>query len=313
MNNKQTRNRILIYLAITFVLTWLYCLLLVYPLANGQALTGVPALALQLLVAACMFFPAIGVLLTRLITKEKFADSWLRPNLKGNIKTYLLAWFGPGVLTFLGMVVYFVIFPNKLDLTFSYFYQVLESTGAPMEELPIPLGLLMAVQCVQAFLLAPAMNFVTCFGEEWGWRGYLLPKMNQLLPTVPTLLITGVIWGLWHAPLTIIGHNYGMGYPGFPYAGIAMMCLFCVTLGIFMSYVTLKTGSCIPAILAHGAVNGIAAIGIYFTVDGGNPFVGPAPTGIIGMIPCLVIAVFMVIRLKRKKGSPCQGSCQKSI
>ena len=145
------------------------------------------------------------------------------------------------------------------------------------------------------------MNFVTCFGEEWGWRGYLLPKMNKLLPTIPTLLITGVIWGLWHAPLTIIGHNYGIGYPGFPYTGIAMMCLFCVVLGVFMSYVTLKTKSCLPAVIAHGAVNGIAAIGIYFTTDGGNPFVGPAPTGIIGIIPFLLLAVFMVINLKKKE------------
>ena len=303
MSNKQTRNRILIYLAITFGLTWAYCLLLVYPLANGQALTGVPAMALQLLVAAAMFFPSIGVLLTRLFTKEGFRESWLRPYLKGNLKTYLLAWFGPGVLTVLGMALYFLIFPKNLDLNFSYFYEVLASAGAPMEELPMPLGLLMLVQFVQALLLAPAMNFVTCFGEEWGWRGYLLPKMHKLLPTVPTLLITGVIWGLWHAPLTIIGHNYGMGYPGYPFTGIAMMCLFCITLGIFMSYVTLKTGSCIPAVLAHGAVNGIAAIGIYFTFDGGNPFVGPAPTGIIGMIPFLAIAVFMVIHLAKKKNA----------
>ena len=303
MDNKQNRNRILIYLAFTFGLTWAYNLLLVYPVANGQTLSGVPAVALQLLVAASMFFPSIGVLLTRLVTKEGFRDCWLRPHLKGNFKTYLLAWFGPGVLTLLGMVVYFLIFPKNLDLNFSYFYEVLESAGAPMEELPISIGLLMLIQCVQALLLAPAMNFVNCFGEEWGWRGYLLPKMHKLLPTVPTLLITGVIWGLWHAPLTIIGHNYGVGYPGFPFTGIAMMCLFCITLGIFMSYVTLKTGSCIPAVLAHGGVNGIAAIGIYFTFDGGNPFVGPAPTGIIGMIPFLAIAVFMVIHLAKKKNA----------
>jgi len=66
-----------------------------------------------------------------------------------------------------------------------------------------------------------------------------------------------------------------------------------------MSYVTLKTQSCIPAIIAHGAVNGISAMGIYFTVDGGNPFIGPAPTGIIGMIPFLILAVFLAIRLKK--------------
>ena len=67
------------------------------------------------------------------------------------------------------------------------------------------------------------------------------------------------------------------------------------------SFVTLKTKSCIPAILAHGAVNGIAAIGIYFTVDGGNPFVGPAPTGIIGMIPFLAVAICMVLHLKKNE------------
>ena len=297
---KQDLKRILIYILVTFGLTWAYCLLVVYPLANGESLSGVPALATQLLVAAAMFFPAIGVLLTRLITKEGFRNAWLKPNLKGNIKYYLLIWFGPGILTLLGAGLYFLVFPKNLDLTFSYFVATLESTGAPTEELPIPIGLLMLVQCMQALFLAPALNFVTCFGEEWGWRGYLLPKMSKQFSTVPTLLITGIIWGLWHAPLTVIGHNYGLGYWGFPFTGIAMMCLFCIVMGVILSYVTLKTKSCIPAILGHGAINGIAAIGIYFTHDGGNPFVGPAPTGIIGMIPFLIVAVFMVIGLKKK-------------
>ena len=298
---KQDLKRALIYCAITFGLTWAYCLLIVYPIANGEALNGVPAMATQLVVAAAMFFPAIGVLLTRLVTREGFKDAWLHPHLKGNIKTYLLAWFGPGILTFAGMGVYFLLFPDNLDLNFSYFIATLEATGAPMETLPIPIGLLMLVQTVQAFFLAPVMNFFTCFGEEWGWRGYLLPKVSKHFSAVPTLLITGIIWGLWHAPLTIIGHNYGLGYWGFPFTGIAMMCLFCTVLGVFMSYITLKTGSCIPAILAHGAVNGIAAIGIYFTYDGGNPFIGPAPTGIIGLIPFILAAIPMVIYLKRNE------------
>ena len=296
---QQDLKRILIYILITFGLTWAYCLLVVYPLANGESLSGVPALATQLLVAAAMFFPAIGVLLTRLITKEGFRNAWLKPNLKGNLKYYLLIWFGPGILTLLGAGLYFLVFPKNLDLTFSYFVATLESTGAPMVELPIPISLLMLVQCVQALLLAPALNFVTCFGEEWGWRGYLLPKMSERFSTVPTLLITGIIWGLWHAPLTVIGHNYGIGYPGFPFTGIAMMCLFCTVMGVILSYVTLKTKSCIPAILGHGAINGIAAIGIYFTHDGGNPFVGPAPTGIIGMIPFIIVALIMALQLAK--------------
>lgn len=304
----ETKNRdlkrILVYLAVTFGLTWGYCFLILYPIVNGEALSGVPSMAAQLLTAGCMFFPAIGVLLTRLITKEGFKDAWLLPHIKGNIRYYLLAWFGPAVLTFAGMGIYFLLFSDNLDLSFSYFTATLEAAGAPMETLPIPIGLLMVVQCVQAVFMAPVLNFVTCFGEEWGWRGYLLPKVSKHFSTIPTLLITGIIWGLWHAPLTVIGHNYGLGYRGFPFAGIAMMCVFCIVLGVFMSYVTLKTKSCIPAILAHGAVNGIAAIGIYFTFDGGNPFIGPAPTGIIGLIPFIIVAIFMVMHLKRhEKGT----------
>ena len=296
---KQDLKRILVYLTVTFGLTWGYCFLILYPVINGEALSGIPSVAAQLLTAVCMFFPAIGVLLTRLITKEGFKDAWLRPNLKKNLKFYLLAWFAPALLTFLGAGIYFLLFPDNLDLSLSFFAAALEAAGAPLETLPIPIGLLMIVQLIQGFLLGSIMNFVTCFGEEWGWRGYLLPKISRRLSTIPTMLITGIIWGLWHAPLTAIGHNYGMGYWGFPFTGIGMMCLFCIVVGVFMSYVTLKTQSCIPAIIAHGAVNGIAAIGVYFTFDGGNPFVGPAPTGIIGMIPFMVVAVIMTIHMHK--------------
>ena len=296
-NKNQDLKRILIYLLITFALTWAYCLVVVYPVANGESLSGVPSLITQLSVVVVMFFPSIGVFLTRLVTREGFQNSWLKPNLKKNIRYYLLAWFGPAILTLAGMGIYFLLFPDDLDLSFGYFVSTLEAAGAPMETLPIPIELLMLVQCVQAIFLAPLLNFITCFGEEWGWRGYLVPKMKELLPTVPTLLVTGIIWGLWHAPLTLIGHNYGVGYAGFPFTGIAMMCLFCIVLGIFLSYVTLKTKSCIPAILGHGAINGIGAIGIYFTKDGGNPFIGPAPTGIIGMIPFIIVASIMILKL----------------
>ena len=112
---KQDLKRILIYIIVTFALTWAYCLLVVYPIARGESLQGIPATATQLLVAAAMFCPAIGVVLTRLITKEGFKNAWLRPHIKGNVMTYLLAWFGPGILTFAGMGIYFLLFPCNFD------------------------------------------------------------------------------------------------------------------------------------------------------------------------------------------------------
>lgn len=301
MDKKQDLTRAIVYVGITFLLTYSYCFGILRPVVNGESLSGVPSLKAQLMTACVMFFPAIGVVLTRLITKEGFRDHWLKFNIRHNLKSYLLAWFGPGILTLFGTGLYFLLFPDHFDVTCGYLQIIMESSGTTAEQIPIPLSVLMLVSAVQGLFLAPILNFVTCFGEEWGWRGYLLPKFSARFSRIPTLLISGVIWGLWHAPLTAMGHNYGLGYAAFPYAGIAMMCLFCITTGILLSYVTLKTNSCIPAILGHGAINGICAIGIYFTSDGGNPFVGPAPTGIIGMIPFLLLAAILLIRLKKEE------------
>lgn len=302
-NKKLETKRIIIYLALTFGITIAYCVGILYPLLKSESLSATSAMAVQLLVGVVMFFPAIGVLLTRLITKEGFKNAWVHPHFKGNIMTYLLAYFGPGVLTILGIVVYFLIFPDHFDPDCGYMKLTLEASGVSAEMYPMPLFTLMIVQALQALVLGPIMNFVTCFGEEWGWRGYLLPKMSEKLPAIPMLLVNGVIWGLWHAPLTAVGHNYGVGYPGFPFTGIAAMCGFCIVMGVFLSYVTMKTKSCIPAVLGHGAINSICAIGMYFTVDGGNPFVGPAPTGIVGAIPFIIVAVLMLILYFGKKNT----------
>lgn len=60
------------------------------------------------------------------------------------------------------------------------------------------------------------------------------------------------------------------------------MCIFCIVVGTFFSYVSLKTKSCIPAVIAHGSLNEFSPIAMYLTKDGGNPFIGPVPIGIIG-------------------------------
>lgn len=297
----MTKKRLLIYLGITFVLTWVYCLLFVYPNLNAASAEAVSTL--QLRIAATMFIPAICVVITRLVTKEGFKNSMIRPNFKGNIKTYLLAYFGPSVLTVLGAIVYFIIFPNQFDINCGYLLQSYEAMGVDLNTMPMPANMLMLSQGVTAILFGPIINFFTCFGEEWAWRGYMVPKMAENMKTIPMLLVSGVIWGLWHAPLTIIGHNYGMGYLGYPFTGILAMCLFCTVMGVFMAYITLKTKSCIPAVLAHGAINAFASIGMYFTFEGGNPFVGPAPTGIIGMIAFIVVDIFLVKALMKMENA----------
>lgn len=297
---KLETKRIIIFLAFTFILTIGYSVLLIYPSLNGGDLTNGATSTSMLLVSLVMFFPSLGVLFTRLVTKEGFQNAWIHPHLKGNIKIYLLGYFGPGILTLLGAAVYFLVFSDNFDKNCGYMQAALEAAGTSTDIYPVPLSTLMIIQAVQALLLGPILNCITCFGEEWGWRGYLLPKMSKKLSPISMLFVNGIIWGLWHAPLTVIGHNYGVGYLGFPFTGIAAMCGFCIVMGIFLSYVAMKTKSCLPAVLAHGSINSIAAIGLYFTKDGGNPFIGPAPTGIVGAIPFIIVDILICIFYFRK-------------
>ena len=291
--NKLETRRIWLFLLITFAMTYAWTIALIWPRTLGRdaaSLTAEEALINTALTAALMFFPAIGVLITRLITREGFKNAMLRLNLKGNVRYYLIGWFGPIVLTIIGAVIYFAVCPSEFTLT---------SYNAMMATQPMPPAAFWAVQGV-LMLMAPLLNLIPCFGEEWGWRGYLLPKVAQRMKFLPTVLLTGFIWGIWHAPIIVAGHNYGMSYPGYPWWGIIAMCVFCVVCGTLFSYITLKSKSCWPAVFAHGALNGTASIGVLFLADpmAYDRFVGPVPTGIIGAVAYIVVAVCIVLRFK---------------
>lgn len=296
-------RRVAIFLAVTFALTWAYEFGVVYPASSG-ALTGIPPVAAQFVTGAAMFFPAIGVIVTRLVTREGFKNSVVKPRgFKKSLPWFAVAWFGPAILSVIGAAVYFLVFPQDFDPSMGAFVastqQQAAATGA---ELPADtVAMMLLAQLPFAIFLAPVLNIFTTFGEEWGWRGYLVPKVSTRLRIVPTLLITGVIWGLWHAPLTIIGHNYGVGYPTWPIGGIAAMCLFCIVIGIFLTYVTVRTGSCLAAAIGHGAINGFVSAALLFSVTGGNPFVGPMPVGIVGGCAFVAVAAFMLRDLHRRE------------
>ncbi|MDO5107027.1 MAG: type II CAAX endopeptidase family protein [Coriobacteriaceae bacterium] len=295
------KKRIIIYVALAYGLAWALWFAVVYPMVNAGGGLGT---SVQFAIAAGMFAPAIAAALTRLITKEGFKDAWIKPRaFKKTWRYYVLAWFGPLVLVIAGAVLYFLINPADFDPSMSY---VIQATHEQAEAMGVELAIddetirLSQYASLATLVIAPAINAVTCFGEEWGWRGYLLPHLLERFSIIPTLLISGIIWGLWHAPITLIGHNYGLGYAGYPFTGIAAMCLFCIEICVFMSYVTLRTGSCLPAVFAHGMVNGSAAMGLIFSATGGNPFVGPTPTGIVGGAFFIVAAIFMVRDLMRR-------------
>lgn len=292
MKTFTTNKRLIIFLVLVFIFTYVFEFLVITPIAKQEGYDT--STTVKGMVAIVMFLPALSALLTRLITKEGFGNSMIKPNFKGNIKYYLFAWFGPQVLCTIGAVFYFLVFPERFDPNHGYMYELFGKIGAEMT--PERMQMTLITQFAMAFLIAPILNFVTCFGEEWGWRGYMMPKMLEKLKFMPAVLLGGIIWGLWHAPVIALGHNYGTLYAGAPWIGILLMCLLCIVLGIIFTYWTIKTGSVLPAVIGHGALNGFAAAPLYFVADNTHTLLGPSGVGIIGMSAMIVVAIIICIK-----------------
>ncbi|PKM71984.1 MAG: hypothetical protein CVU92_07710, partial [Firmicutes bacterium HGW-Firmicutes-17] len=75
---------------------------------------------------------------------------------------------------------------------------------------------------------------------------------------------------------------------------------FCLFIGSFFSFLAIRTKSFLPASIAHGSLNGFAAISIWFTLGTPNPFIGPLPTGIIGGIGLIIVGIICFVWVDRK-------------
>ena len=208
----------------------------------------------------------------------------------------------PGVLTMAGAALYFLLFPGDLDLSMGYMSELLALSGQAAEVPAVTLPQVIGAGLVLT-LIAPLVlvNHIAAFGEELGWRGYLLPMLIEGLGESRAVLLNGVLWGIAHAPLVCFGLNYTGEYPGAPFTGILMMVVFATVLGVFMSYLTLRSGSIWPACIAHGAVNAVREAPLLICAAGYNALLGPKPSGIIGMAGFIVLGGVLMFRLDKKR------------
>lgn len=251
-------------------------------LALSGGLAADPVRTLLVLALWYMPGPALANLLTRGLTREGWGNLYVRPRLRAGWPAWLVAWFLPPLLVIAGMALYFALFPQHFDAALSQVQALLDrmaaQTGRPAPLTPM---LFAALQTVQAALIAPLVNAPASFGEEFGWRAYLQPKLLPL-GWRRAMLWMGLIWGVWHWPILALGYNYGVAYPGAPWLGMLVFLWFTFTVGTLFGWLAVRGGSVWPAVIAHGALNGMANLPALFVQGDPNPLLGPLVVGLIG-------------------------------
>jgi membrane protease YdiL (CAAX protease family) len=189
-----------------------------------------------------MYVPLLSSVVARLANREGFGDVSFRWGGGTTTRAALAAWLLPIAV---GLVAYGVAWSSGLA-------GFAAPAKAPLDPGSGPL-LRFAASFPLALTLGTLTSCIFAFGEEVGWRGYLVPRLVDAGVRAP-LLTSALIWCAWHVPLILWG-----GYAVGPYPALSAL-LFTASItpvGLLLGRWRLVTGSVWPAVIAHGAWNEI--------------------------------------------------------
>lgn len=259
----RARRGLTIYFAVLVPLTAIF---------EALIIRGRPSLVLAL-----MWTPTAASLVARLLLREGFTDVSFRLGGARGAKAIGVAVIFPAAL---GLIAYGAAWasglvdfrPEPIRLIASYV------PGGTSPVLVFVANLVIAASVITLF------SARTAAGEEIGWRGYMLTRLIDAGVPCP-VLVSGVIWGLWHVPL-ILGGVYLAGTP--PAISALLFMIMATAFSFVFARLRLATGSVWPAIALHSAWNAV----IQEAFDTAS--VGPGVTLLIGESGILVAIAMLV-------------------
>jgi membrane protease YdiL (CAAX protease family) len=312
ITNLNTK-RILIFIAFAFGIPWAAAL--VISLFGMRANNAAQAVGL----ANTIFIttPWLASIATRLVTGEGWGNLWLRPNFKRGWRFYLAVWLLPLLATIVGGAIFYLLFPQSFDSNLGVVRKLVESSPSASAN---PWSILLSISLSMMFISA-LINTIVSMGEEFGWRGYLLPKLVDRFSAAErtsaspeglahagtfhpagarkAALLTGVIHGVWHWPLILM--TMGL-VPGVSFLTPLVYLVFTCSLSILLSWGTLRSGSVWPAALGHGTANAASALPGYLLNGAAIPLIGPDVTGLVGGIGYVVLALVLLFNRRAFAG-----------
>jgi membrane protease YdiL (CAAX protease family) len=240
-----------------------------------------------------MFMPMTSAILVQKFIYKEPLKKPLGISFRLN-RWWLVAWLLPPLIAFATIGISLLIPGISYSPEMTGFFERFEGIVPPeqlqqmkeqMTAFPIHI---FWIALIQGLFAGITINAVAGFGEELGWRGFLLREFNYMGFWKSSAII-GLIWGIWHVPIILQGHNY----PQHPVEGVFMMIIFCLLLSPLFSYIKLKSKSVVAAAIIHGSLNATSGLAIMI-VKGGNDLI-TGVTGIAGFIVLLIVNLFIFL------------------
>ena len=232
-----------------------------------------------------MWSPAIGALAAniyeQLASKEKFNIKKLLSGLGFrlcNIKYILIGILLPLIYLLIPYIVYWTKYPDN----FAY-------SGVPIS--------LILSDCLPVMIIGIVGSLLSAIGEEIGWRGYMVPALNEKYGIKKALVISSLFWCLWHFPLIIFG-VYMSDLPLYYQLPMFVLCIFPV--GVICGIYALKTSSVWPSAFLHAAHNNYDQSVFQIITRGNNMFYYVSETGFITAI-CVWLVMVIVLTIQKRR------------
>jgi membrane protease YdiL (CAAX protease family) len=192
------------------------------------------------LVLPLMYTPLISSFVARFVGREGFADVSFRWGGITGTRAALSAWLLPLVV---GFAAYGIAWSTGLA-----HFAVPETTR--FAGIADPAARFFAF-IARALTIGTVLSCLSAFGEEVGWRGYLVPRLVEAEAPAP-YLTSALVWCFWHVPLILWG-----GYAVGPYPLLsALLFIAAITpTGLIYARWRMASGSVWPCVIAHGSWN----------------------------------------------------------
>src|SRR5215211_4517380 len=275
------RHPIITFFVLTYVFTWAIESPLVFLTDSLTAIQG-----LVLVILASNVPSAVAIVLTAIVLGRGALRKLLARLLIWRVSPfwYLVVFLGPVVL------VGGVVLLNAL-------------MGGPA----LSLGMtLVGATIFFAFSVVPG----SALGEEIGWRGYVLPRLQSRMSALSAALLIAPIWGLWHLPLWLTG---APGRTPLIYAGFVLSAF---ALSVLLTWVYNSTGgSLLLVVLLHATIN--LPITLFYDDLGGRVTVPVLLYFGLQVVAAIVVVVVAgpkhLSRKHRKQEQEGQGAAEPAV